>query len=80
MPVLLVIALTVTLVFVILKLTGVIDWTWLAVVSPILVYLAAVLGFFMVCGVCVVVILIAIFLFVVGYVVAAAVIDWWDSR
>lgn len=77
-PVILIMVIFITSLFVILKLTGVIDWAWLAVLSPLLIYLAATLGTFLVCGVCVIAILIVILLFTIVCIAIAEGVDWLD--
>lgn len=37
-----------TLVFLVLKLTGIISWSWLAVISPLLVYAAILIIMFII--------------------------------
>jgi ATP/ADP translocase len=65
------IAIVLTLIFIGLKLIGAVDWSWIAVTSPILLFISVWLGFIIICvGSILVIGLLLLFLLVLAALLA----------
>lgn len=69
-------AILITLIFVILKFTGVIDWGWVAIASPILAWL----GLQLLCIGVICVIIIVVIVIVIVALIGVKILERWKSE